>query len=413
MLDSPPPDRLGKWCGGVLIWVAAMTPLLAYLGPLGFALLPAIAGLLMLPAARIGRRDRPLAALLLAGLAWAWGSMLWSPMRPGELEDNVAAKLTAMAPLFWIAWRGARRADPRLARIALRVLGVGLAVFGVVLAIEAATQAAIYRTLHEALYEPIRPDIALRNLGRSTFVLALLWPVAALGAARAGAPRWLLVPMVAGMAYAAVVFGSDAPFLSVAVAAAAGVIVWRAPDRGPRALGWAAAGFFLFMPALVMAGRASGLYTPVQAGLEPSWALRMDFWANTVDLIGQQRLRGWGLDASRTFTDAVRLHPHDGALQMWLELGFPGAVLAAAFWGLTFRRLARSGPRGEGWAPPAACASAAVYLLFGAVNFGLWQEWWLALGALVAMFAALLRTQPVARFERTARQTSTEDPILL
>ena len=40
------PDRLGKWCGAVLVWVAAMTPLLAYLGPLGFALLPAVAGLL-------------------------------------------------------------------------------------------------------------------------------------------------------------------------------------------------------------------------------------------------------------------------------------------------------------------------------------------------------------------------------
>jgi hypothetical protein len=37
----------------------------------------------------------------------------------------------------------------------------------------------------------------------------------------------------------------------------------------------------------------------------------------------------------------------------------------------------------------AACA--AVYLLFGAINFGVWQEWWLALGALVVAFGALLQ----------------------
>jgi hypothetical protein len=31
------------------------------------------------------------------------------------------------------------------------------------------------------------------------------------------------------------------------------------------------------------------------------------------------------------------------------------------------------------------------YLLFGLVNFGIWQEWWLALGALCAILAILNR----------------------
>ena len=43
----------------------------------------------------------------------------------------------------------------------------------------------------------------------------------------------------------------------------------------------------------------------------------------------------------------------------------------------------------------AVAASATTYLLFGLVNFGIWQEWWLALGALCAILA-ILNDAPVA-----------------
>ena len=41
-------------------------------------------------------------------------------------------------------------------------------------------------------------------------------------------------------------------------------------------------------------------------------------------------------------------------------------------------------------------ASAAVYVFFGAISFGVWQEWWLALGALVAVIAALADSEETA-----------------
>ena len=44
-----------------------------------------------------------------------------------------------------------------------------------------------------------------------------------------------------------------------------------------------------------------------------------------------------------------------------------------------------------------AAASACAYLMIGAVSFGIWQEWWLALGALVvAVIVALRRVRPAA-----------------
>ena len=50
-------DRLGSWCGWVLVGAAALTPLMAWLGPLGFALLVSLMGLLCLPALRVGKED--------------------------------------------------------------------------------------------------------------------------------------------------------------------------------------------------------------------------------------------------------------------------------------------------------------------------------------------------------------------
>jgi len=87
------------------------------------------------------------------------------------------------------------------------------------------------------------------------------------------------------------------------------------------------------------------------------------------------------------FGPGIVLHPHDDALQLWLELGLAGVLLAAGIWWSTVSRLARA-QRDIGIA--AVTASASVYLLFGALNFDVWHEWWLALGALVAVAAALL-----------------------
>jgi hypothetical protein len=48
-----------RWLSGVAIFVAVMTPLLAYLAPLGFAPLLALAGLLALPGLRLTRAAAP------------------------------------------------------------------------------------------------------------------------------------------------------------------------------------------------------------------------------------------------------------------------------------------------------------------------------------------------------------------
>ena len=380
-------DRLGVWCGWVMVGAAVLIPLLAWLSPLGFAPLLALIGLLCLPALRLGEGDRPVLMVLTGALAWAAISTLWSPWRPESFEGDGVVQLGLALPLYWSAICGARRADRRLAGLALRILAWGLALVGVELIADSFADGRIYQRLHEAVEGPLRPDLARWNMARASFILALLWPAVLVGGLRRRGDLALLGVTVAGQVIAGHVTGADAPVVALPLAAAAMLVVWRRPAGGPRLMAAAAAAFTLLMPVLVWALRVAGGYAKVESELTMTWAARMSYWSHAVDWIAERPLRGWGLDASRAMGPGIQLHPHNEALQMWLELGLPGAVAAAAFWGLSLLRLARER---RDLAMAGVAGSCAVYLLFAWVSYGAWQGWWLALGALIAVLSALL-----------------------
>jgi O-antigen ligase len=151
------------------------------------------------------------------------------------------------------------------------------------------------------------------------------------------------------------------------------------------------AAYWLLTPLAMLAMQSGGVFARLHAHLPASWGQRLDIWSFAADHWLQHPLRGWGIDASRAFGDSILLHPHDGALQAWFELGAPGALLCAGFWTLLFLRIDATGP--DRTFAAVACATGTVYLAIGAVSFGLWQEWWLCLGALaLASCLALGRT---------------------
>ena len=79
------------------------------------------------------------------------------------------------------------------------------------------------------------------------------------------------------------------------------------------------------------------------------------------------------------------MHPHNATLQIWLELGAIGALLAAISVFALWRAVSVL-------ADPAARATATAMLLsaFTVANlsFGIWQTWWMAV---LAASAALWR----------------------
>lgn len=382
-------DRLGLWCGWVLVGAAGLTPLLAWLGPLGFAPLMGLVGLLCLPALRVGPRELPLAIVLALGVAWAALSSLWSPHRWADPADSTALKLVLQLPLYWAAWQGARRADAVLRRLALRLFAWGLAAYGVILLVEAFTGAGVYQAIRTGIGDPIRPDLGRKNVAQGAFVLALLWPVAAAGGARAGGPAWLALPMAAGAFLVSLHFLTDAPALAVGLAVTVTVLAWIWPRSAPRWMALGGAGLILLMPLLVLALARLG----VGPQLPLSWAQRVGYWTHAIERLAEHPWRGWGLEASRAFSPHIQLHPHNGPLQIWLELGVLGALAAALAWAFAFRRMARDE---RSLVAAATAGSAAVYLFIGAVSFGVWQEWWLALAALTAVIAALADAEEAA-----------------
>ncbi|HZZ69589.1 MAG TPA: O-antigen ligase family protein [Phenylobacterium sp.] len=391
---TPLRDRLAVWCGWVLVGAAAIIPLLGWLWPREFWLAPALVGLLCLPAVRLRDQDRPVAIVLFAGLIWAAVSTMWSPYHPPKLDNSTILKLALQLPLYGSAILAARRADPVLNRRALQVLAWGCALFGVVFLAEAATQGAVYKALR-VVYGPMRDDLAESRIGHATYLLGAIWPLAAYGAARKVRP-WLTLAMFAGTGAAAVVFGSDAPVLGLVLAPAVALIVWRWPSGGPKLLAVLAAVLFLSMPLVVWAVRHFFDYQAIQNALPLTDSMRLGYWSHAIDWIRARPFLGWGLDASRMFGPGIKLHPHNNPLQVWMELGVVGAVLAAAFWVVVLSGLSRAKPS---LAMAATAACAATYLLFG-VNFGVWQEWWLGLGAVVAMLAVM--NAPAAEPERSS-----------
>lgn len=400
-----------RWCGWVLIFGAALTGLLGWAGPLAFAVLLTIMGLLTLPALEVREADRPAALAILVLVIWAAGSMLWSPYEPEALWSSNAVKLACQAVLYWAAYSAVRRADPQGLRLAMAIFMWSMAGLAAVLIVEAVTGAALYQALRQAIGDPIRPDLAVRNVAQGVFVLAVLWGPAALAAVRLG--WWqLAVLMAAGVVAGAVGLQADAPLIALALASAAGAAVYRWPLFAPRVLGAGAGLFFLATPLILWALRAQGIYGAVQEKVSLSWSMRMDYWSYAVDWISDKPLKGWGLDASRMFGPGIRLHPHDAALQVWLELGVIGAAAATVFWVTVFHRQERRSPDLGAVAGTAAAVS---YLTFAAVSFGVWQEWWLALGALaVVATASAQRLAAVARAPKAAaaaRRASTYPPI--
>lgn len=369
-----------------------LTPLLGWAGSLGFAPAVALAGLLTALSVRIRTEDRALLLALFTALVWACASAFWSPWRPADLDEQTGLKLVFMLALYGCAVSAARAVpEARLPRL-LSGLATVAGVLALLLLFEALTSAAGYKVLLGLIGQAVRPDYAIKNVAQGLYVLTLLAPPAL--AAVSGRTRWILgLVLGAGIIGPALVFGYDAPLLALACAILAAGLVLGLPSLGPRLLAGLSAGGFLLAPLLAKGAFALGLDERIAPLLSESWLQRLGYWGKAVEWIWARPLPGWGLDASRAFGPGIQLHPHNAPLQIWMELGLIGAVAAAIVWASIFSGLSRPVRTP---AAAAATATAVAYLIFGAVSFGVWQEWWLALGALSALACILvLRARPI------------------
>jgi O-antigen ligase len=261
---------------------------------------------------------------------------------PDDPESQFGLKLLLQVPVYGLFAVAAAGLSGRAAERAMTILVFALVALGCVLVAEGLSTAWGYRQIMAAVGEPIRPDLAERNVGKGQFVLALLaWPALVF----LQRERHRLVPLLVGsLAVCALVLNELAPLAGFLAGGVAFLLVRAAGPVGARLAGGLLALQVLVSPWLVRGAEAGGLFGAVRSLVPESSRQRLDIWSFAAERISERQWFGWGLEASRTMP-AVPLHPHNAALQVWLELGLIGAILFALIWLRVFESVARVAAR--------------------------------------------------------------------
>jgi len=346
---------------------------------------------------RVGwRPSLPRSPVLVLGLMLAgWGAItaLWAP------EPGRAALLALTLAAMMLLAHGAAGAAQG-ARL-MPWIGFGL-VFGLAAAFADWQSGNALRAAVRGLKEV--PASLVFGLKPAASLMALLLPMGF-------ALPWPWIAraalLVLGAGVLIVLPGETARLATIAGLAAA-LLSLAAPRLMPKLVGAGVAVLILLMPLLIA-------FIPrlPSANLAPSAVHRLVIWDFAAARIAEKPLAGWGLEASRAMpggraqpdaatldrlnittpaqreflvlphVEVMPLHPHNGALQLWLELGGIGALIGAALMLALGFAAARSA------APAVGAGMLASAAVTGMLSFGLWQAWWVA-SLLLAMVALVL-----------------------
>ena len=371
--------RLALWSEAGLDAAALLFLPLLVLVPRGVAALVSIAGALAAGVILATNRRAAFQSYLAApaamlGLLLLWGmlSALWS-IDPLRALDQ-AARLGGIfaAGLALAAAAGLLSRPRRLAAFQLAGFVAAIAMA----AIDLTTQGWLSKPFSDRFYQP-----AWLNQASVAFAILLLPASTLLIGQGRKLPGMLLA--AAGAATIAALAGTAAK-----VALAAGVpialLCYCSPSRVCRAAAVLSVLAIITAPlTFARLDRVSDLVETADT-VKFSAVHRLLIWSFVGDRIAEHPLSGWGLDSSRAIpggSDPIEagatwlpLHPHNAPLQLWLELGVPGAVLFALLTGSIWLALGRAEwPRLFGAAAGGSLATAFVASL---ATYGIWQEWW-------------------------------------
>jgi O-antigen ligase len=385
-------EARAPFLAAVLVGMFVLTFPLGYAWDLGFSGLAALAGALSIPTLR--RARPPVRVILPLVLLVGWGliSLTWSRAavdprslhKYADIEKLTGVKLVLELGLYGALVAAAQRIPRDGAGRALSALVIALAALAIAVMADATQSGAAYAWISARVGQHIPPDIARRNIAQGDYVIALFfWPAAVW----AGQKRWTVLTMVT-LACAAgsslFLHAVDATLAALTLGLCAFLLVRTMRTVGVAILGVLTTVYWIAAPLAVLTGVRFGLIHALRPFVQKSWDERLDIWTFSAAKIVEKPWMGWGLDASRTFGSAISLHTHDAAIQIWLELGAVGAVIVAAFWIGVWSAIEVVARR-DRTAAAAAAGAATAYLAIGGLSFGVWQEWWLGLGAMAAV----------------------------
>lgn len=325
------------------------------------------------------------AALAGIFLLWSFLTVVWSPTQPWVSWTKTATTLFLAAIVIGAVARMPRDTQWRylgpvlLAAVTLLLL----------LIVERATDGALIglaRDTDTAFQRITALSGGLVLLCCSAFSLAVIFS-SYVGTRLAGL-TWLIA--VTGIAFS---FPMDAEMVALLCGGIAFALVFR--------LGQMAAIVLLVLMTTGMLGwgflaetaARAGWHHWLMANVDPNWGYRIEIWRYVSELGRARFFEGHGFDATRVLGQTAALlpsfegktsflHPHNGMLQLYLELGAVGVTLFLTVCGAGLAAFLRQKPT-----PLALATVTGTIVTTGIVwslSFGVWQEWWLAVIGLVA-----------------------------
>lgn len=385
----------------LVVFLAAMAPV-CVVAPRAMAFLPPLAGLLGFAALYFSRKA------VRTGVAFLPLILCAAPVALGALS------------LLWADDPG--QAFARAWKIALTLLpgGLLLSVLPILLSDNVRRWMVLFPALVGAGALALGTDLALDlpvlramagvpdgvefdhfHANRGIVALTLLFfPALEILLARRMARRFRIAS-IAGLCAAVLFMLFQGESQSAQMAFALGVaVVALFPVRLKAAWGIAAA---ILCAAIITApwiattlfGHFSGMLTAMR---EANIAPRLEIWDFVARRALEHPLLGQGIEATRRqvfdtaqmyFQGNTVLHPHNFALQLWIEFGAFGALCGAAFLCVILRKISGLSPLSARHALAAFVAALSV----AATGYGLWQAWWLGTLILVAAWSLIAQRE--------------------
>jgi len=382
-----------------LVLSAFAVPVVGVVAPKGIVVVLLIAGAAGIAAwAKEGRPrlpvDRRLILLLAALAVWAAMTAAWAFVPVDALA--LVAKLVAIAVAGLGVMFAAGRLEAEHRASAENALAVGM-----IAGLAAFAVGFVYaRATGDSLWGSYKTD-PLTTLKTGAVVLGLVaWPAAA-AAWRRG---WRLATGIVGLAvYVAGALVSSGTALVAPLVGLAGFAVVRLwGRRGAWFLAAVSVVAALTAPQVLSSRTFQDTMAGLVAAAPSSASHRLKIWDFVAGKIDEKPLLGWGMDGSRWIpkdhrrlgpeTEILPLHPHNAFLQVRVELGVPGAVIFALLLGAFFAGVV--GAVGDRFAGAVMAGTASAYLTVASVSYGIWQNWWVAFGWVLAVLTATVLRPP-------------------
>jgi len=326
------------------------------------------------------RPARPDAAIWAVMAVFAWGlvSCFWStvPLHGAQ----TAVRLTVLVLVGWCLIDVARHVSAHAGNTILLAWTGGFLAALAIIAIEVGFNQPIYRTLTATAFDEA---VMLSRINRgATFLAIVIWPLAVALSAKYG--RGSAIGLVLVTAGTIVMTPSGSAKVAILVGVAVFGLAWVRWQLGVAAIVVGLVFGVAASPWTVQRVHQVGAHALDM--MPRNAALRIDYWAYAGELALRRPVFGLGFESARTIPDMegdglaaadgvkVLFHPHNGGLQVWLELGGVGAILALGMAVLTIRACLRAADLVR----VAALTVLGVTAQIALVTYSLWQTQWIA-----------------------------------